>query len=143
MNMSFFFAPVDVFVGRLEIVFVRLGMHLGPLEQVLGRDRVELPRGQLQLGRLVAHDLLRADGGADEEIVGEGVLQRGRFGGDRVDAATATSNATIDAQQCFHGGHPVSRPIVDRRLSASRRACAAACRPGPSAISSVIRLLIP
>ena len=70
-------------------------MHLGPLEQVLGRDRVELRArpARVPATRLFAHDLLRADGGADAEVVGEHVLERRRLGGRRV-ARQSTSPMT-------------------------------------------------
>jgi hypothetical protein len=74
-------APVDILIGGREVVLVRLGMHLGPLEEVLRRDCVAVPRRQLERRRLLAHDLVGAEGDADAKRVAKRFFQRRRFVG--------------------------------------------------------------
>ena len=66
-----------VLVGKGEVIFSRLRMDPFPLEAIFGRDGVELRRDEGIATGVLAGDLGRVDGRADEEVVPIGFLQGG------------------------------------------------------------------
>ena len=71
------FSKFDQGIGSIPVELVLQGLDFFPFHDILGRQRVELLLRQSHGRRVTAHDLVTIDGGADEEIIGECLAQRG------------------------------------------------------------------
>ena len=94
-------AEIDVAVGRREVVLAEPRVHVLPLEHVLRRDRVELPRESASRRPNRAGELTFVDSRADAERARERVLERRRSApplGDALGCGTRR-RATASASQ--------------------------------------------